>query len=71
MKTKKDIMYRTGGANYTTIPAGTTVTRARNLPETPSGPRYWAKGWRGMGELARSHARNYGFLLTLAEVKGE
>ena len=70
MKTVKPIDYREAPYGHiTTIPAGTTVTRARNLPAS-DGVHYWSKGWRGMDRNARSWQRNYGFLLTLEEVKG-
>jgi len=52
------------------IPAGTTVTLAKNLPPRSDGVKqYWCKGWRGMDEEARSWKENYGFLLTEHEVK--
>jgi len=51
------------------IPAGTTVTLAKNLPSKDGVKLYWSKGWRGMDEKAKSWKRNYGFLLTEHEVK--
>lgn len=52
------------------IPAGTTVTLAKNLPPRSDGVKqYWCKGWRGMSKEARSWKNNYGFLLTEHEVK--
>ena len=70
MKTKKDIPYHAAPYGLiATIPAGTTVVRARNLPES-DGVRYWSKGWRKMSHRAYSWKQMYGFLLTLEEVKG-
>jgi hypothetical protein len=71
MKTQKDITYNSLNAGVFVIPAGTTVKKAHNLPaRSDSKSLYWCNGWRGMGAMARSFCRNYGFLLTLNEVKG-
>lgn len=52
------------------IPAGTTVTLAKNLPPREDGQKqYLSKGWRGMDKQARSWKDSYGFLLTEHEVK--
>lgn len=52
------------------IPAGTTVTLAKNLPPREDGQKqYWSKGWRGMDKQARGWKDSYGFLLTEHEVK--
>lgn len=51
-----------------TIPAGTSVIRAKNLPDNGE-KLYWAKGWRRMTQLERSWKNSYGFLLTEKEVK--
>lgn len=52
------------------IPAGTTVTLAKNLPPRKDGVKqYWSKGWRGMSKQARGWKNSYGFLLTEHEVK--
>ena len=70
MKTIKPIEYKAVPYGHiATIPAGTTVTRARNLPAS-EGVQYWSKGWRGMTQREHSWQRNYGFLLTTKEVKG-
>jgi hypothetical protein len=69
MKTQSAIEYKAAPYGHiATIPAGTTVQRASNLPAS-DGVQYWAKGWRGMTKGERSWQRNYGFLLTHAEVK--
>ena len=71
MKTKQDISYHVAPyGSIAVIPAGTTDVPARNLPPDPGG-LYWAKGWRGMTAEERAWQRSEGFLLTLAEVKGE
>jgi hypothetical protein len=69
MKTQSPIEYKFNSyLKKAIIPAGTTVVPASNLP-SEGGKRYWSKGWRGMTKAERSHQRNYGFLLTHAEVK--
>lgn len=70
MKTAKDIRYRGGAFETFVIPAGTTVEPATNLSKEDEA-RYWAKGWRGMSASAKSWQRNYGFLLSESDVKGE
>ena len=42
-----------------TIPAGTKVVPASNLP----GHYFWAEPWAGMSDKADSWNRNYGFML--------
>jgi hypothetical protein len=60
LKTATDIEYRMEWCGKTTIPAGTPVIPADNLP----GPsRYWAESWDGMTETDQSWARTYGFLI--------
>jgi len=71
MKTVKDIVYKENPYGYiATIPAGTTVVRANNLPKDTHPRSYWCKGWRGMSQQARGWKNSYGFLLTYEEVKG-
>lgn len=68
MKTKTDINYALPWLGGTVlIPKGTPVIPATNLPEE-DGPQYWAEPWPGMGVVAESHQRNYGFLITAEEV---
>ena len=70
MKTKKPITYICAPYGViTNIPAGVRVRPAHNLPAT-NPPQYWAQGWRGMDAKARAWRRNYGFLLSAAEVEG-
>lgn len=62
MKTKHDIPYTMAGGRVTTIPKGTGVQPASNLPaDNDAGIAYWAFNWAGMDEYEESHARNYGF----------
>lgn len=68
MKTKSPIEYHAAPYGKITIPAGTSVTRAKNLPDNGE-KRYWAKGWRGMTKQEKSWKNNYGFLLSEKEVK--
>ena len=65
MKTQRDIEYRsTPYGHIATIPAGTTVTPATNLPQGG----WWAAEWPRMTATASSWMRNYGFHLTDEEV---
>ena len=68
MITKDTIEYRTPNGHVATIPKGTEVVPATNLPEE-GGPRFWAESWDGMGQKAESWARSYGFLLGAEEVE--
>lgn len=65
---KEDTVYRTDylGLGDVIVPKGTIVDAADNLPETG---RYWARRWEGMGEVAESWHRNYGFMLMEHEVE--
>ena len=59
--TNRRIDYRAAPYGHiTTIPEGTTVIPATNLPE-PN--QYWAEPWEGMSDHAESWERNYGFLI--------
>ena len=50
-----------------TIPAGTPVILASNLPDNGR-PRYWATPWAEMSETEEAWGRTYGFLLEADEV---
>ena len=65
MTTAADIEYRMQWCGRTTIPAGTPVRPADNLPGEG---RYWVEDWDGMTEADQSWARNYGFLVESDEV---
>lgn len=65
MKTKTNIEYRMEWCGKTTIPAGTTVVPATNLPE-PN--QYWCEEWPGMNEIEEGWMRGYGFLVQESEV---
>jgi hypothetical protein len=66
MKTRADIDYRAAPypQSIATIPAGTPVIPASNLP---SGG-YWVQPWPGMSASAESWQHNYGFLINDDEV---
>ena len=63
-----DIDYKAAPYGYiATIPAGTPVIRATNLPPE-SEIKYWAESWDNMSEQAQGWQRNYGFGLSESEV---
>ena len=65
MKTKSAIEYRSAPYYYTTtIPAGTPVTPASNLPQGG----WWVGLWEGISDQDAAWQRNYGFLVTDEEV---
>jgi hypothetical protein len=65
-QTAQDIEYRAAPyGGIATIPAGTPVTPANNLPDTG---QYWVEEWEGMTEEELSWHRNYGFLVQENEV---
>jgi hypothetical protein len=67
MQTTKDIEYKVAGFGLiAVIPAGTRVMPAGNLPMQPG--KYWVDEWPGMSEQQRSWHRNYGFLVSGAQV---
>jgi len=71
MRTKKDIEYKAAPYGYiATIPAGTAVHDADNLPARQgSQARYWACAWVGMTDKAKAWMDGgYGFLLEEWEV---
>ena len=62
---KEDISYKASPYGYiATIPKGTPVKPATNLPDGG----YWAEDWEGMDEKASSWSRNYGFHLNEEDV---
>ena len=64
--TNQSIEYRARPYGYiATIPAGTPVIPATNLPDKG---KYWAELWDGMTEEEDSWFRNYGFLIDESEV---
>lgn len=66
--TRSTIEYRAAPYGYiTTIPKGTSVIPASNLPATPA--RFWAEPWEGMSEDAEGWERNYGFLIEADQVE--
>jgi len=66
MKTKAQIEYKAAPyGRITTIPAGTPVTPATNLPQGG----FWVKAWQGMTEKAESWGSSYGFHVTSEEVE--
>ena len=67
MKTKHDIPYQLAGQlGKSTIPAGTTVQPATNLP-SKDGLQYWVDDWDGMTDKDR-YVGSYGFLVGAIEV---
>lgn len=66
MKTSRDIQYNIGNWNRITIPAGTKVIPATNLP---GDDKHWCEPWEGMSESAQSWMESYGFLVYDEEVE--
>lgn len=65
MRTRETIEYHAAPyGKVATIPAGTPVIPADNLPDGG----WWAEPWEGMSEAEESWERNYGFLLDDSEV---
>lgn len=61
IKTTKAIEYNCAPYGHiATIPAGTELIPASNLPNGG----YWAEPWEGMSEEAESWMNNYGFHIT-------
>ena len=65
MKTRYTIDYPMLPTGMITIPKGTPVVAATNLPEDGY---WWAQQWDNMSDTAESWQRNYGFLLNDNEV---
>ena len=62
---KEDIEYKAAPYGYiATIPAGTPVVPADNLPDGG----YWVSDWNDMDDKAESWMRNYGFHVGEEEV---
>ena len=69
MITKNEIVYKAAPYGYVaTIPKGTRVMRATNLPEE-DGAQFFAEAWGGMDTIETMWHRNYGFLLGPEEVE--
>lgn len=69
-QTMAPIEYKAAGTLFKcTIPAGTEVVPATNLPHHPEAPRFWAKAWDDMDDSAESWERSYGFLLEADDVE--
>lgn len=68
LRTKKEIDYKSAPyGRIATIPMGTPVVRATNLPEKD---KYWCEAWsEEMNEQEDGWLRNYGFLLSEDEVE--
>ena len=68
MRTSKELTFSPMGFNGSvTIPAGTLVTRATNLPED-SEIKFWVEPWEGCTEYERRWCETYGFGLRRGEV---
>ena len=66
--TNKPIDYQSAPYGHiATIPAGTSVVPATNLPKKGL---YWAEPWEGMTEEEQSWQRGYGFLIDSSDVTG-
>lgn len=67
--TKADILYYAAPYGFiSTIPEGTPVIPATNLPGDGQG-QYWAESWPNMSERAEAWKRNYGFLIKEFQVE--
>ena len=65
--TNKTIEYHSEPHGFiATIPAGTRVDPADNLPGNQI--RFWARAWESIDDTAASWHRNYGFLIQAADV---
>lgn len=66
MKTDKPIEYNSLPYGFiTTIPTGTNLAPASNLPDYKSKKLFWAKAWKGMNTKEKSWMNNYGFLIEM------
>ena len=66
MKTKHEIKYHSPhGGKIATIPKGTPVKLAGNMPFIS----FWCEPWEGMTDEQESWQRNYGFLIDPDEVE--
>ncbi len=65
--TSKEIDYKGIPCGKTmTIPKGTPVIEATNLPYDGA---YWCEPWEGMTDEEESWQRNYGFMVSEEEVE--
>ena len=67
MRTSKDIQFHPVFGVAATIPKGTRVTPATNMPRD-SHIKYWAEPWEGMSPQAQSWQRTMGFGLTRVDL---
>jgi hypothetical protein len=64
--TTKPIEYRSAPYGHiATIPAGTKLIPASNLPDGG----YWAEPWDGMTSIEEAWQRNYGFHITESDLE--
>lgn len=71
---KQDTRYEAAPYGYVaTIPKGTPVVEARNLPKVNGESQWWVTNWDGIENdpKAESWGRTYGFLLSPEEVEDE
>jgi hypothetical protein len=67
MKTKKTIEYKAAPYGHiATIPTGTPVVEATNLPD---GRQYWVEPWPEMEDASACWQRTYGFLVNWEDVE--
>lgn len=65
--TNRPIEYRAAPyGTICTIPQGTSVIPATNLPE---GDKFWAEPWEGMDDQVDAWFRTYGFLIDSDDVE--
>jgi hypothetical protein len=66
MQTKHKIVYNSMPyGRLATIPKGTPVTPAYNIPKRG----YWVEAWKGMTAAQKSWSDSYGYHVTDAEVE--
>jgi hypothetical protein len=66
MKIKKDIQYHSTPYGFiATIPKGTSLIPATNLPNHKEEKLFWAKEWQNMSDKEKSWMNNYGFLIKM------
>ena len=66
-RTKHDVEHWMADGK-TTIPKGTGVEKATNLPKG-NAITHWANPWKGMSAAEKSHQRTYGFGVGKADVE--
>ena len=62
LRTKKDVT-RYMWYKRVTIPVGTLVKPASNLPEDPNEKVFWACPWNGISDEEQAWSEVYGFLI--------